>query len=380
MIPYGRQSIDDSDVEAVVAALRSDWLTQGPKVAEFEAALAAYCGARYAVAVCNGTAALQAAYFAADLKTGDEFVTTPLTFAATATAGLWQGAKPVFADVDPATGNLDPKAAAAAVTSKTKAVVPVDYSGRPVDLDAFRRLAKEKGLLLIEDACHALGADDRGRRIGSVADMTVFSFHPVKSITTGEGGAILTNDAALRDKMLEFRTHGIRRGEDWQYDVATQGLNYRLTDLQAVLGISQLKRLDSFVARRRDIARRYDAAFAKWPEVEPQPGQVEESAWHLYPLRLRGALAAKRREVFQALRRGGIGVQVHYIPVYWHPLYRNLGYARGLCPNAEALYERLISLPMYPDLTGAQQDEVVRTLRGVLDEVGAGLRAGESRG
>lgn len=380
MIPYGRQSIDDSDVEAVVAALRSDWLTQGPKVAEFEAALAAYCGARFAVAVCNGTAALQAAYSAAGLKSGDEFITTPLTFASTATAGLWQGAKPVFADVDLATGNLDPKACVAAITNKTKAIAPVDFSGRPVDLDAFRKLATERGLVLIEDASHALGADYHGRRVGSIADMTIFSFHPVKSITTGEGGAVLTDDASLRDQMLEFRTHGIRRGEDWLYDVETQGLNYRLTDLQAVLGISQLKRLDSFVARRREIAQHYDAAFAKWPEIEPQPGRVEESVWHLYPLRLRGALAAKRREIFQSLRQAGIGVQVHYIPVYWHTLYRNLGYTRGLCPNAEALYARLISLPMYPGLTDAQQNEVVRTLRRVLDEVGAGLRAGEPRG
>lgn len=366
-IPYGRQTIDDSDVQAVSETLRSDFLTQGPKVDEFERALASYCGAKHAVAFANGTAALQAAYFAAGLGAGDEFVTSPMTFAATATAGLWQGAKPVFADVDPATGNLDPKAARAALTSKTKAVVPVDYTGRPADLDAFRALAKEKGLVLIEDACHSLGTSYRGRTVGAVSDMTVFSFHPVKSITTGEGGAVLTDDPKFHARMLEFRSHGIRRGEDWMYYVDTKAMNYRLTDLQAALGVSQLKRLDSFVARRRAIARRYDEAFKGWSELELWPGDVSESSWHLYVIRLKGALASKRREIFRALRAAGIGVQVHYIPVYHHPLYRSLGYAGALCPRAEALYERIISMPIYPTLTDAQQDEVVRILRGILD-------------
>ena len=367
MIPYGRQSIDESDIQAVVEALRSDWLTQGPRISDFEKALASYCGAEHAVVLSNGTAALQAAYYAAGLQAGDEFVTSPLTFSATATAGLWQGAKPVFADIDPATGNLDPRACEAAVTRRTKAIVPVDYAGRPADLEAFRKIARDRGILLIEDACHALGADYRGRRVGSISDLTAFSFHPVKPITTGEGGAVLTNDAGMRDKMLEFRTHGIRRGEDWMYDVASQGLNYRMTDLQAALGLSQMKRLDSFIEKRREIARRYDAAFAKWPELEPQPGAVEESAWHLYVMRLKGPLAANRRAVFQGLRKNGVGVQVHYIPVYWHSLYKKLGYSRGLCPRAESYYESAISLPMFPDLTPAQQEEVVRTLRGVLD-------------
>jgi UDP-4-amino-4,6-dideoxy-N-acetyl-beta-L-altrosamine transaminase len=368
MIPYGRQSIDESDIQAVVDVLRSDWLTQGPRVAEFEAALASYCGAGHAVVVSNGTAALQAAYHAAGLGPGDEFVTSPLTFAATATAGLWQGAKPVFADVDPATGNLDPRAAEAAITPRTKALVPVDYAGRPADLAAFRSIARKRGLLLIEDACHALGADYGGRRVGTVSDLTAFSFHPVKPITTGEGGAVLTNDAAMRDKMLEFRMHGIRRGEDWLYSVESRGQNCRLTDLQCALGLSQLKRLDAFIARRREIARRYDAAFAGWTELELPPGPAEESAWHLYPVRLRGKHAAKRREAFRALRREGVGVQVHYIPVYWHPLYESLGYRRGQCPEAEKFYEGEISLPIFPDLTASRQDEVVRTLRRVLDE------------
>lgn len=366
-IPYGRQSIDDSDVAAVVESLRSDWLTQGPKAQEFEEALAKYCGARHAVAYANGTAALQGAYYAAGLKDGDEFITTPITFAATATAGLWQGAVPVFADIDEATGNLDAKAVEKALTPRTRAVVPVDFTGRPVDLEAFRKLAKAKGLVLIEDACHALGTSHGGKRIGSIADMTIFSFHPVKSITTAEGGAVLTDDPEFHRKLVLFRQHGITKGPDWEYSVEEQALNYRLTDLQAALGLSQLKRLDGFIARRRELARRYDAAFAGWKELEPQPGAVEDSAWHLYVARLQGGLAGKRREVFQALRAAGIGVQVHYIPVYWHPLYAKLGYKKGLCPKAEALYERIISLPMYPALTNAQQDEVVATLRGILD-------------
>ncbi len=374
-IPYGRQTIDDSDLAAVAESLRSDWLTQGPKVEEFEKALAAYCGAKFAVAYSNGTTALQGAYHAAGFKDGDEFVTTPLTFAATATAGIWQGAKPVFADVDPATGNLDPVAAAKAITPRTRALCPVDFGGRPVDLDALRKLAKDKGLLLIEDACHALGTAYKGKKIGGIADMTIFSFHPVKSITTGEGGAVLTNDPALRDKLVSFRQHGIRRGEDWLYYVEEQATNCRLTDLQSALGLSQLKRLDSFVARRREIARRYQKAFAGWAEVENETVPVDDSAWHLYVLRLKGAAGSKRREVFQALRAAGIGVQVHYIPVYWHPFYEGLGYKKGACPKAEALYERIISLPMYPTLTNAQQDEVVEILRTVLDGLHANRAA-----
>lgn len=370
-IPYGRQSIEQADLDAVAEVLRSDWLTQGPKVAEFEKALADYCGAKHAVAVTNGTAALQAAYFALDLKAGDEFVTSPLTFAATATAGLWQGAKPVFADVDPETGNLDPQAAARAVSARTKAVVPVDFAGRPADLDAFRSLASSKKLALVEDACHALGTSYKGRRVGSVSDLTAFSFHPVKSITTGEGGAVLTSDDRLAERLQTFRTHGIRRGEDWEYAVEEFGQNLRLTDIQSALGLSQLKRLDRFVARRREIAARYQAAFKDWEDARPLAGDVAGSAWHLFVIRLAGPAAGKRREAFRALRARGIGVQVHYIPVYWHPYYQALGYKKGLCPKAEALYESMISLPIYPGLTPAQQEEVIGTLREVLDSLHA---------
>jgi UDP-4-amino-4,6-dideoxy-N-acetyl-beta-L-altrosamine transaminase len=374
-IPYGRQTIDEADIRAVSETLRSDWLTQGPKVEEFERELAAYCGAKHAVVFANGTAALQAAYFAADLKSGDEFVTSPITFASTATAGLWQGAKPVFADIDPTTGNLDHDSCLRHLTPKTRAIVPVDFGGRPADLAAFKRLAKAKGLVLIEDACHALGADLAKRKIGSVSDMTVFSFHPVKSITTGEGGAVLTDDAGFREKLSEFRTHGIKRSEDWLYAVESQGLNYRLTDMQAALGLSQLAKLDGFIARRREIARRYDEAFNSWAELEPRVGAVEDSAWHLYVIRLRGALASKRRDIFQAMRRAGIGVQVHYIPVYFHPFYERWGYKKGLCPKAEDFYSRIISLPIYPGLARAQQDEVIAALRKTLDALGAKAHA-----
>lgn len=365
-IPYGRQTIGPADVEAVSQALRSDWLTQGPKVQEFERALASYCGAAHAVVYSNGTEALQGAYHAAGLRAGDEFVTTPLTFAATANAGLWHGAVPVFADVDPRDGNLDAAAAAKALTPRTKAVVPVHYAGKPVDLDAFRDLARSRGLVLIEDACHALGATYKGRRVGSIGDMTVFSFHPVKSITTGEGGAVLTNDPELARRLTRFRQHGIERGEDWEYAVEELGVNARLTDLQSALGLSQLSRLDEFIARRRALAARYATLLAGWPELTP-PASAPESAWHLYPLRLAPAWAGRRREVFRGLREEGIGVQVHYIPVHRHPLYRSKGYAQDLCPNADDFYAREISLPLFPTLTDAEQSEVVAALRRTLD-------------
>lgn len=366
-IPYGRQTIDDSDVAAVAEVLRSDWLTQGPKVQEFELALAAYCGARFAVTFSNGTTALQGAYHAAGLGSGDEFVTSPITFAATATAGLWQGAKPVFADILP-DGNLDPAACERSLTPKTKAIVPVDFAGKPADLKRFRDLASSRKLMLIEDACHALGASFGGKKIGAISDMTVFSFHPVKSITTGEGGAVLTQDTSLYEKLVSFRQHGIRKGEDWEYTVEEKATNCRLTDLQCALGLSQIKRLDSFIASRREIAQRYRTAFKDWPELEVLPGEVSESSWHLFVIRLRGAFASRRRNVFQALRRAGIGVQVHYIPVYAHPLYKRLGYPPASCPMAEGFYESIISLPIYPSLSATDQAEVVATLRRILDE------------
>lgn len=369
MIPYGRQTIDEEDIRAVAEVLRSDWLTQGPKVAEFEKALARYCGAKHAVAMANGTAALQAAYFAADFKQGDEFITTPLTFAATASMGLWFGARPVFSDVDRATGNLDARLAEEKITENTKAVVPVDYSGRPADLDAFRELARKHRLLLIEDGCHALGASCNGRRVGSISDMTVFSFHPVKSITTGEGGAVLTDDGALASRLCSFRLHGItKRHPDWRYDIGQLALNYRITDMQCALGLSQLKKLDGFVLRRAEIAAAYAEDLADVGELRlPPPAESGGSAWHLYAVRLRlDRLRCSREKVFLELREAGIGVQVHYIPVYRHPLYRSMGYAAGLCPEAEAFYEEELSLPIFPTLTERDRKRVVRALKDVL--------------
>lgn len=365
-IPYGRQTIDESDIRAVAETLRSEWLTQGPKVAEFERSLARRCGAKYAVAFANGTAALQGAYYAAGLGPGDEFVTSPMTFASTATAGVWQGGRPVFADVDPATGNVSPESCARVLTARTKVLVPVDYSGHPAELDRLSKLARERGLVVIEDACHALGATYKGRAIGGWSDMTVFSFHPVKSITTGEGGAVLTNDRRRWEALARFRQHGVSRGEDWEYAVEDRALNYRLTDIQCALGLSQLKRLDAFIARRRELAARYHRLLSGWDELEPNPIAPETSSWHLYVIRLRGPFGRLRREVFRGLRARGIGVQVHYIPVYWHPFYRRLGYKRGLCPAAEDFYGRILSLPIYPGLADAQQDEVVLALRETL--------------
>lgn len=353
MIPYGRQTIEEDDLAAVAQALRSDWLTQGPKVAEFEKALASYCGVKHAVAVANGTIALQAAYFAAGLKEGDELVTSPLTFAATANAALWLGAKPVFADVDPETDNLDPRAAAAALTARTKVIVPVDYAGRPVDYAAFKKLGK----IVISDSCHSLGAPGVG-----AADMTVFSFHPVKSITTGEGGAVLTDDDRFNARLVQFRTHGItKRHPDWRYEIGELATNGRLTDFQCALGLSQLKKLDRFIARRVEIASAYQRDLAGVEGVKlPPPG---DSAWHLFAIRVP---AASRAAIFAELRDRGIGVQVHYIPVHQMPLYAKLGYPHCLCPLAESFSEGEISLPIYPTLTDADRRQVVDTLKIVM--------------
>lgn len=368
MIPYGRQTVDEDDIRAVAEVLRSDWLTQGPKVAEFERALASYCGARHAVAFANGTLALQAAYFAAGIGKGDEVLTTPLTFAATASASLWFGAKPVFADVLADNGNMDPSAAERLVTRRTRALVPVDFGGRPADMGAFRALARKRRLVLISDACHSLGASLGGRKVGSLADMSVFSFHPVKSITTGEGGAVLTDDKRLADRLASFRTHGLtRRHPDWRYEFGELAINGRLTDFQSALGLSQLKKLDGFVARRAAIAAAYARDLAGLPLSLPPEAEPGGHAWHLYPVRLRlDTLDIDRARVFAELREAGVGVQVHYIPVYFHPLYRKLGYRKGLCPEAERFYAAELSLPIFPGLTEAVRGRVVDALRGVL--------------
>ena len=359
MIPYGHQQLDGADVKAVLKVLKSDWLTTGPKISEFEKALSKYCGAGYAVVFSSGTAALHAAYFAAGLKKGDEFITSPLTFAATANAGLYLRAKPVFADIEWETGNISPKEVERKITRRTKAIVAVDYGGFPAKLSELGKIAKRHKLFLIEDAAHALGASYRGRKIGGISDLTAFSFHPVKSITTGEGGAVLTNRRDFYEKMLAFRHHGIASDARMRF----LGFNYRLSDIHSALGISQLKKLGSFIKKRREIAKRYREAFKDIPDlILPRETPGAKSSWHLYPVRLSGKLAGRRQEIFEKLRASGIGVQVHYLPVYQHPYYQKLGYKKGLCPDAEKFSESEISLPIFPSLTFKEQAFVVKIL------------------
>jgi perosamine synthetase len=376
LLPYGRQSIDDADIQAVVDVLRSDWLTTGPKVAEFEEAFSSRVGAAHAVSFSSGTASLHAAAFAAGLMGGDEAITTPMTFAATANCVLYQGATPIFADVCADTLNLDPEEVKKIISSKTRAILPVDYAGHPADLDAIVALAKRHGLIVIEDACHALGAEYRGRRTGSVADMTVFSFHPVKHITTGEGGMVTTNNLQLAETLRRFRNHGIssdarqrQTAGQWHYEMVLLGFNYRLSDIGCALGIEQLKRLDANLARRREIAARYTAAFREISGVIPPGVRVEVNpAWHLYPLRLDPEkLSADRAEIFRALRAENIGVNLHYIPVHLHPYYQDrFGYKGGEFPVAEDGYKRLVSLPMFHGMGSADVEDVIRAVGKVL--------------
>jgi perosamine synthetase len=376
LLPYGRQSISEEDIQAVADVLRSDWLTTGPKVAEFEEALAAWVGAKYAVAFSSGTAALHGAAFAAGLKPGDEAITTPLTFAATANCVLYQGARPVFADVSPDTLNLDPDRFAERITANTRAVLPVAYAGHPADLDPILAMAERHGLTVIEDACHALGAEYHGRRTGSIAHMSVFSFHPVKHLATGEGGMVTTDRADLAESMRRFRNHGIssdarhrQAAGQWHYEMVLLGFNYRLTDIACALGISQMKRLEANLARRREIAARYTSAFRNVPgQVVPSVRSNVNPAWHLYPIRVNPAeLTTDRVHVFRALRAENIGVNVHYIPVHLHPYYRDrFGYRGGECPVAEAAYEQLISLPMFHGMIDEDVQDVIAALTKVL--------------
>jgi len=372
MLPYGRHRVNEADIEAVVAALRSDWLTTGPAVDEFEAAFAKAVGVSHAVVVSSGTAALHAAAFAAGIGPGDEVITTPLTFAATANCVRYLGGTVVFADVRPDTLNLDPARVEARITPRTRAIITVDYTGQPSDLDDLDAIAARHGLTLIEDASHALGATYRGRPVGGLARLTTFSMHPVKHITTGEGGMVTTDDPALASRARAFRNHGItrehQRREDWRYEMTELGYNYRLSDIQAALGLSQLERLPEQIVRRREIAARYTRAFAALPEIElPVALGDRESAWHLYVvcLRLEG-LRVGRAEIFRALRAENIGVNVHYIPVPWHPYYERLGFRRGGWPVAEDAYERILSLPIFPAMTDADVEDVVHAVEKVL--------------
>lgn len=362
-IPYGRQTIDEDDIQAVVDVLRSDYLTTGPAVAAFEKTVTEKVGAKYAVAIANGTAALHAACFAAGIREGDEVITTPITFAASANCVLYCGGTPVFADIKADSYNIDPEDIKRKITDKTKAIIVVHFTGQPCEMDEIHAIAREHNLLVIEDAAHALGADYKGHMIGSISDMTTFSFHPVKHITTGEGGMITTNDEELYKKLVLFRSHGITRDSSmlhenhgsWYYEQLDLGYNYRITDIQCALGVSQMKKLDAFVARRRELAERYQAAFASVKGIiTPTITKGCNSSWHLYVIQVEN-----RRTVFEKLRAAGIGVNVHYIPVYHHPYYQENGYEDVHCTEAEKLYNGLISLPLYAGLSNEQQDYVI---------------------
>jgi perosamine synthetase len=376
LLPYGRQSVDESDIAAVVRVLQSDWLTTGPKVAEFEAAWAKRVGARHAVAVSSGTAALHAAVFAAGIGPGDEVIVPPMTFAASANCILYQGGIPVFADVQSDTLNVDSASVEKAITPRTQAIVVVDYAGQPADLGELGETAARHGLVLIEDAAHAVGATYRGRAIGSVSHLTTFSTHPVKHVTTGEGGLITTNDQSLAERMRWFRNHGIttdhrQRAEKgaWFYEMVALGYNYRLPDINCALGLSQLGKLDGWLDRRRAIAARYFEAFANLPAVQPLAVRPDrDPAWHIYPVLLDLAcLRADRSQVFAALRAENIGVNVHYIPVHWHPYYAQRGYQRRLCAVAEDAYERLITLPIFPAMTDQDVQDVIQAVSKVVE-------------
>jgi perosamine synthetase len=376
LLPYGHQRIDDEDINAVIEVLRSDWITTGPKIVEFEEAFAAYVGAKYAVSFSSGTAALHGAAFAAGLGPGDEAITTPLTFCATANCVLYQGAKPVFADVCKDTLNIDPDEVKRHITQQTKAVLPVDYAGHPADLDLILELAERHGLIIIEDACHALGAEYKGRRIGGLSNMTAFSFHPVKHITTGEGGMVTTDDAKLARQLRMFRNHGIdsdpRRRQvegQWSYDMVALGYNYRLTDIGCALGMSQLGKLKDNLTRRREIASLYTTAFQEVPAVVSPTVRLEAiPAWHLYPIRLDlAALQVDRSEIFSAFRAEGLGVNVHYVPIHLHRYYRErFGFQAGEYPIAEQAYERLISLPLFPGMTVEDVNDVIVATRKIM--------------
>jgi perosamine synthetase len=364
-IPYGHQSVDEDDIEAVVAVLRSDWLTTGPLVERFERALAAYVGAAEGVAVSSGTAALHGAMHAIGIGPGDEVIVSPMTFAATANAVLYQGGTPVFADVEPETLLLDPARAEDKIGPRTRAIVAVDYAGQPADYGALREICRRRGLILVADACHALGAADSGRPCGSLADLSAFSFHPVKPITTGEGGMAVTDNPEWAERLRIFRNHGItsdhrRRQEEgaWFYEMTGLGGNYRLTDIQCALGLSQLVRLPKWIARRRELAALYDRAFAG-TEVQPLAVRAgAEHGYHLYVVRV-----PERDRVFAFLREAGIGANVHYIPVHLHPYYRRrFGTGEGLCPVAEAAYGRILTLPLYPGLLSPDQERIIHAL------------------
>lgn len=371
---YGHQYIDDNDIQAVVDVLKSDYLTCGPKITELEKKLCDYTGAKHAAVVSNGTAALHIACQALGIGPGDQVITTPITFAASANCALYCGAEPVFADIDEATYNIDPKSVLEKITDKTKAIVAVDYTGQAVQLRELLSICREKGIYLIEDGAHSLGTSYDGKKVGGIADITTFSFHPVKTITGGEGGAVLTNDDQLAKRIELYRSHGITRDTSlmereseggWYYEQVGLGMNYRMTDIQAALISSQLDKLDMFSARRKSIVNKYNQAFADMPGVIVQQEIPEsDTTRHLYILRLDlNKLSINRKQFFDAMAAENICCNVHYIPVYRHPYYEKLGYKKGLCPKAEALYESMMSLPLYYSLSDSDVDDVIAAVK-----------------
>jgi len=397
-LPYARQWISEEEIKEVEKVLRNDWITQGSGVSEFECALAEFVGVKYAVALSSGTAALHAACFVAGIKQGDEVITTPITFAATGNSILYLGGRPVFADIKEDTYNIDPQEIRGKLTSATRAIIPVDFAGQPADLEKINQIARKNNLVLIEDAAHALGAEykissqsrvlssrpktylkrkkEEWIKVGSChhSDMTVFSFHPVKLITTGEGGAVVTNNKDYYEKLLLFRSHGITKNRkkminkeegSWYYEMQELGYNYRITDFQCRLGISQLKKLDKFIKRRKKIVKRYNEAFKDIEGIIiPYEKPEVKSAWHIYVIRLKlDKLRGTREEIFEALRRENIGVQVHYIPIYYHPYYQKLGYEKGLCPRSEKYYKEAITLPLFPKMSDKDVEKVINAVK-----------------
>ena len=376
-LPYGRQQLDEQDIAAVVQVLQSDWLTTGPKVAEFEEEFAHQTGAKEAVAVSNGTAALHAAVDAAGIGPGDEVIVPAMTFAATANCVVFQGGTPIFADVDPDTLLMDPAQLESKIGPRTKAVIAVDYAGQPCDYDGIESLAQDHGLIIIDDACHALGGSYRGRNVGTLAHLNAFSFHPVKHITTAEGGMVTTDQTDWARRMRQFRSHGVNNDHrqrekegSWFYEMSQLGYNYRISDMQCALGLSQLAKLPQWVEKRRHIAHRYDQAFATFPGVRPLAVRPEvQHAYHLYVVRVdKNTLGVDRGQVFRALRTEGIGANVHYIPVHLHPFYQDrFGTKPGDCPVAEAAYEEILSLPLFPAMTEQDIDDVITAVCKVCD-------------